>query len=86
MANQKLISARINIEVLERLATETRVSGKSRNGILNAGAVLWVKLRESYLSYRMYRYNQEARRQIIRELIKDLFPLTPDDLEDLSKF
>lgn len=79
MVKQTAISARIDNIVLCILDQETKVSGRTRNRILNEGAAMYVRTLDARREYKMYQ-NSAVRRKILREFLKTFFPEAADSL------
>jgi len=77
MINQTLISARIDNYVLFLADLEKQASGRSRNGILNDGARMLLRLLEAKREYRAHD-NPKIRRRIVRGFLRLYFPEAAD--------
>lgn len=77
MINQTLISARIDNYVLFLAALEKQASGRSRNGILNDGARMLLRLLDAKREYRVHE-DPLVRRKIVRGFLRIYFPEAAD--------
>lgn len=79
MVRQTAISARIDNTTLWILDQEAMASGRTRNRMLNEGAVMYVRTLDARREYKMHQ-DAVVRRKILRGFLKAYFPEAADSL------